>query len=648
MILVASLGVFFVALFASAAAVVPFYYRLQDDAKANLERVARGRVQLVNEHMRRLEGTAVMIASRPRARSLLQDYADGRIGADIHQALASKNLNEAMGGLPEIEGITRLDRDGNVLAFVGEQTPRAAWPDRAQTALVPKIGHAFLDDVEGDLDIVVSAPLVSSLGERLGTDITIFQVEDMILGLNDKSAPLLGPSQEVGLVYDMGGSLTHVSAVTRENGTVEIDVSPVPEEIGRTLSDAIRQSTTGMAAMDGRLFAFAPVRDGPGMVLVEIPESEAYATVWRAVLIAAIAVMVLTALGTLGVFRLVRPLAGDFVLRDRSLMEEIDGKTQALEQELGNRQTTEWALQRSEQRLKGVLDNIVDGIITIDSRGIVQSLNTSALRIFGYAEEDVLGRNIKMLMPNPDRDRHDGYLRNYLGGGEAKIIGRGREVSGLRKDGTEFPMDLAVSAAEVNGEKLFTGIVRDITDFKRAQEDLIRARDAAKAASESKSAFLATMSHEIRTPMNGVVGMIDLLVETELTEDQRDMTNTIRNSAFSLLRIIDDILDFSKIEAGKMHIEEVPVSIRDTVESVVETVATNAERRGVDLLTFVDPTIPDRVMADAGRVRQILFNLAGNAIKFTNNEDGRKGRVIVRADRVDDGSTDTATVRYEV
>ena len=181
-------------------------------------------------------------------------------------------------------------------------------------------------------------------------------------------------------------------------------------------------------------------------------------------------------------------------------------------------------------------------------------------------------------------------------------------------------------------------------------KQLHEALESANAANAAKSSFLAAMSHEIRTPMNGVVGMIDLLRQTSLDGDQKQMTNTVRESAFSLLQIINDILDFSKIEAGKMSLEEIPFNIARTFEGVVDTLAPNAEKKGVALVPYVDPRIPDSVSGDPVRLRQILFNIAGNAIKFTENNDDKRGMVIIRADLVDQSDSDPKRVkiRYSI
>jgi len=307
-------------------------------------------------------------------------------------------------------------------------------------------------------------------------------------------------------------------------------------------------------------------------------------------------------------------------------------------------------LKFSEMRTRSIIDNASDGIIVIDKRGIVQSFSPSAERIFGYALDEVLGENIKMLMPEPQRSEHDGYLDSYLKTGEAKIVGMNRELVGLRKDGTEFPMDLAVGEALIDNENIFTGIVRDITERKQVEVELIvsktNAEEATKVAEEAtkaKATFLATMSHEIRTPMGGVIGMVDLLQQSKMTDDQRQMINTVGDSAHSLLTIINDILDFSKIEAGKLDLEEIPISIRDVVEGAGEGLAVSARNKNIGLSVYVDPDIPDALVGDQVRLRQILFNFGTNAIKFTE-----KGKVFLRADKIPSKDKGKATVRFQV
>ena len=437
----------------------------------------------------------------------------------------------------------------------------------------------------------------------------------------------------------------------------------------------------------------------------------------------------------------------------------------------------EAAMHRSEVRLRAIVDTAVDGIVVINERGIIESVNPAVTKMFGYTPDQLLGQNVKMLMPDPYHTEHDQYLRNYLASGLKKVIGIGREVLGRRSDGASFPIELAVSEMLVDGSRKFTGIVRDIssriqaemqfrqvvesapngmlmidpqgtitmvnrqvesmfgysrdemlgqpvemliperfrpnhpshragyfsaptsramgvgrelfglrkdgTEFpvelglnpidtpngqlalasivdislrkktenalaKAAQDlewknwEISEARDQAIRAGQAKTDFLATMSHEIRTPMNGVLGMTTLLLDTTLTAEQRDYLQTLRHSSESLLRIINDILDFSKIEAGKFTIEHIPFDLRLTIEDTLDILAPTAQGRQLELVGLIDAQTPRTVVGDPGRIRQILTNLVGNAIKFTEH-----GEVLIQVLQTDEDPGSVA-LRFEV
>ena len=226
------------------------------------------------------------------------------------------------------------------------------------------------------------------------------------------------------------------------------------------------------------------------------------------------------------------------------------------------------------------------------------------MRLFGYTLPELIGSNVKMLMPAPYREMHDTYLENYRCTGQRKIIGIGREVVGRRKDGTVFPMDLSISEVKVGGRRIFTGLVHDVTertqaeealraardeledrvrqrtaDLERANADLARAKDAAEAASRAKSAFLANMSHEIRTPMNAIIGMTELVLQSKLGARQRDFLKVVAESGDALLRLINDILDFSKIEAGKLDLDRGVFSLGESLGDTMKSLAVRRKAR---------------------------------------------------------------------
>lgn len=325
--------------------------------------------------------------------------------------------------------------------------------------------------------------------------------------------------------------------------------------------------------------------------------------------------------------------------------------------DITNRKAAEAALREREARISAIVDATVDGMILIDDKGVVQTFNPACEKIFGYSASDVIGKNVKMLMPDPYRVEHDGYLKNYHQTGQKKVIGIGREVSGQREDGSVFPLELSVVEISGDGKKLYSGILRDITERKTAQEKLKRfaeemeiknkelesAREQADHANKMKSEFLATMSHEIRTPMNGIIGMTELLLGSQLNAKQREYIHTVMSSAEVLLTIINDILDFSKIESGKMEIESIPFDFRSLLEETCDLMSVKSREKGVELVFRYIPGVVSSVVGDPIRIRQLVMNLVGNAIKFTE-----KGRILIAVEQLPSQAKDHKNVILKV
>ncbi|MCP9439015.1 MAG: response regulator [Nitrospira sp.] len=448
-------------------------------------------------------------------------------------------------------------------------------------------------------------------------------------------------------------------------------------------------------------------------------------------------------------------------------------------------------LEEKEVQLRSIIETAVEGIVVINEQGVIELVNSAVSKLFGYQPEELIGRNVSMLMPAPYDREHDGYLRNYLTTGVKKIIGIGRETVAKRKDGSLFPVDLSVGEMVINGSRKFTGFIRDISARKVAEnrlrdsesrlqltlevstdglydwnlqtlqahyspswikllglegheiplnnindwksrvhpddrpwveraltdhlegraehfivehrvrhrsgewkwfamrgkivqrdelgrplrmmgtltniterklaeaelaqaareleqknKELAEARDRALDAARAKAEFLATMSHEIRTPMNGVIGMTSLLLDTPLSSEQREYAETIRRCGEHLLDIINDILDFSKVDVGKMELECLDFDLRTTVEETVALVAERAYAKGLELGCLIQASVPAWLRGDPGRLRQILLNLLGNSIKFTE-----RGEVLVTvgvADEESRGNGDSVLLRFEV
>ena len=257
------------------------------------------------------------------------------------------------------------------------------------------------------------------------------------------------------------------------------------------------------------------------------------------------------------------------------------------------------------ETLNAILNTVDDGIITIDSLGVVQTFNASAVQIFGHTPEQVIGNNVRMLMPEPYKGEHDGYVGRYLTTGETRVIGIGREVFGQRKDGRVFPMSLAVREMPIAGKRMFTGVVRDITDLK-AVEGL-------------KNEFVSTVSHELRTPLTSIKGALGLIrsgVTGELPERLNSMLEIAYSNSDRLIRLINDILDIEKIEAGKMNFHMNPVNLSDIVVHSVEQNHTIGEERSV-VLHIAEKLPVAMVSGDRDRLTQVMANFLSNAAKFS-------------------------------
>jgi two-component system, sensor histidine kinase and response regulator len=326
--------------------------------------------------------------------------------------------------------------------------------------------------------------------------------------------------------------------------------------------------------------------------------------------------------------------------RSVAVLEET---RRAQEQDLVKRREAEQTLRESEQKSRYVIESAADAIVSIDDQGLVREFNRAAERLFGYTAAEMAGEPLARLMPLRFRDGHRVGIQRFLETGERRFPSwRDQQLVGLTKEGREVPLEVSFSRFEARGRSFFTGVLRDITQRKAVEAELAAARDRAIETSRLKSEFLARMSHEIRTPMNGIIGMTGLLLDTEMTPVQRHYAETVRRSGDALMTIINDILDFSKIEAGRLRLEPVGFDLAVAVEEVGELLSGAAREKGLDLVIRVAPEVPRHIVGDPGRIRQILINLVGNAVKFT-----AKGHVVVNVDCENPGER-VAQLRFAV
>ena len=326
-------------------------------------------------------------------------------------------------------------------------------------------------------------------------------------------------------------------------------------------------------------------------------------------------------------------------------------------QDITERKRAEQELRVSEARMRAITESAQDAILMMDAEGRISFWNPAAERIFGYASKEVLGLDLhKLIAPQRFFAMHDAAFDTFRETGKGAAVNHTIELQGLHKNGKEIPVELSLSAIHLEDGWHSVGLLRDITERERAKAELIESNrqlmettsrakelaEQARTANTAKSDFLANMSHEIRTPMNGVIGMTGLLLDTELTDEQRRYAETVRTSAEALLGLINDILDFSKIEAGKMTLETLDFDLQDLLEDLAATLALRAQEKGLELLYSIATEIPCLLRGDPGRLRQILTNLVSNAIKFTH-----AGEVAIRV-LLESETADSAMLRFSV
>ncbi len=267
-----------------------------------------------------------------------------------------------------------------------------------------------------------------------------------------------------------------------------------------------------------------------------------------------------------------------------------------------------------------IVETALDAVISMDADGKIIGWNSQAEATFGWQADQVRGKSFaETIIPSQFRELHRQSLQRYLSTGDGPVLNQRTEGFAIHRDGREFAVELAIAPMRAGGSCGFCAFIRDITLRKQAADDLRAAKEAAEAASNAKSAFLANMSHEIRTPLNGILGFTHLLLNDIVgdPEERRDHLQTIHGCGRHLLGVIDDVLDLSKIESGQMEVERVRCSPHEVIAEAISILRVRAEEQGLILDYFWKGDIPQSIETDPARLRQILMNLVGNAIKFT-------------------------------
>jgi PAS domain S-box-containing protein len=284
------------------------------------------------------------------------------------------------------------------------------------------------------------------------------------------------------------------------------------------------------------------------------------------------------------------------------------------------------ALRESEKKFRTISLAALDAIIMVDNNGDVIYWNPAAERIFGHSEKEIIGENLhSILVPPEHQEAYQEAFPHWQKTGEGNAVGKTMELTALRKDGSKIPVELSLSSVLLGNQWNAISLARDISERKNFEKELLEARERADRANQAKSEFLANMSHEIRTPMNAIIGFSELLKGRMTDEKSREYLQGILAGGKNLLGLIEDILDLSKIEAGRMEIRWEPSDPYSLCEDMTQIFAVRTAEKGIELRSEISPELPRGLMIDEIRVRQILLNLIGNAVKFTE-----KGAVTLR------------------
>lgn len=449
---------------------------------------------------------------------------------------------------------------------------------------------------------VQQLPMIAQLIRQLGFEVSgVLQPEgDLLLGNWARSS---GKRQgNVTWPPEAPGLRTHVFHVAEAAGSVSI---PAQAEFVQRFG--IR-SVIGYGDMlpNGRLFAV--------IAFSRIPVSREVAGLFSHLSLS-------TRLSLLPFCQTERKIEAQITTLDRLL---VNYETIVSEQEtrlratLGDLTHAKDAAEIAAAWARLVVDTASDAFIVMDEQGCITDWNPEAEAIFGWPRQEILGKHLAdTLIPPEFRARHQRGLEYFLATGEGPVLNQRLELVALRRNGQRFPVELTIRPIRQGEHFLFSAFLHDITPRKIAEDELRKAKIAAEEANRAKSEFLANMSHEIRTPMYAVIGMTELVLDTELTDVQKEYLSLVKGSAESLLALINDILDFSKIEAGKLELEYAPFEIREILGDTMKTLALRARQKTVEFACHISPDVPEVLQGDRLRLRQIVTNLVGNAVKFT-------------------------------
>jgi PAS domain S-box-containing protein len=592
-----------------------------EDAQDRVSTTSAVSAELVQKQM---EGLAQLVGSYAERRLLADSLGNGTEETFDDRAV-QRHLEQLRAAAPGVSSVLLTDARGRVGVqypatsdLIGQDLSYRDWYHEALRTGRPYISEAYAASITGPDRVVAAASPVRRVSDArvLGVLVAVYDLRAIQAFAED-----LAGAQGVRLrITDQHGTVVAAPG-TGDDGTL----------IGAAGEPGVVQALRGVESLgtveddDGAeiLAAYAPVRGLGWTVTAQVPTATAYASVSR--LRATVLAVAL--------------LLGQVLLAGLLMMARVQRQRQAAERTLEER----------EQSTSAILEAAADAFVSIDENGSVLSWSHQAESLFGWTAQEALGTSLsRLIIPPALREQHEAGVHRFVTTGESTILGLRVEVTAVHRDGHEFPVELATWQSEVGGNRVFSAFVHDISDRKEYEAQLAAARDEALETSRVKTEFLSMMSHELRTPMNGVMGMTSLLLGTELTPEQRDYAETVRNSADSLLALLNDILDLSKVEADRLELEDLDFDLHQVVRDVVHLLRVGADQKGIALTAAIDDDVPLALRGDPGRLRQVLLNLVGNAIKFTALGSVHLRVLTDRAPQAEGTPTEGVALRFEI
>ncbi len=612
-ILFSAAGIFIISLIVAAVSIIPLYQQLISEQEKNLVFASTTKTMAIEEFLTRSKDIATQITSRTKIRQKLEAYNAGKISLEGLLPFTRKGLGDALSGSEEVLGITRLDGKAQRVIQLGVDIPESIWPIPASDSKEVLVEGPV--ELDGSSYLVIGAPILAKKSKRVGTDIVLFELSKLRRIVEDYSG--LGDTGET-VIGILKGEQVHSLTPTRKSKSLQQAPLAKNSDLTNSLKLAIGKKSglfkAGREDGDNYVIAYGPIKNSDWGIAVKMDEDELYESIKRQLYITAVWIFVLIIAGVIGMLFLLRPLAGKIIMQTSELEHRIKEKTSALAEK--------------EAHIRSIVETAADGIISIDEHGLIELFNPAAEHIFGYKATEVIGSNVKILMPEPFYSHHDSYLENYRHTGKGSIIGSaGREVEGARKDKTIFPMELTVSELYLEGRRKFTGMVRDITERKQARQELNKRYEDLKSANKNLKAaqsqllqsekmasigqLAAGVAHEINNP----VGYINSNITT-LEQYLHDLFKVI--DAYEQLAInTQDNDDLAHVKAVKeeVELEYLKADILDLIGESQEGVL-RVKQIVQDLKDFSHVDESEWQWADLQKGLDSTLNVAQNEIKY--------------------------------